>query len=597
MKLPQMAELAQTRQMVDTFKGYNHNLRIAENEFYDMKNLTSDYFPVLSPRAKRGKYNNATNANGLIAKESLCYVNGTKFYVNGNEVSGLTLTDSEKTLTSMGAYVIIMPDKKWVNTSTQSYGDIEAYFPAFLEPNPTYMKISNCKSDGTVLSGTIPASDTPNPSPEDKEYWIDTSMMPHTLKQWSAQLETWVAQTTTFVRIDATNIGKNFLGGDAVNVSLFGQYGRTDVTALNGSHILTARSNNYIVFTGIVDSVYEEEGDESNPVDISVNRRMPDMDFVIESGNRLWGCKYGTREGLPINEIYASKLGDFKNWNVFEGISTDSYVASVGTDGAFTGAYTFLGHPHFFKEDCVHKVYGNFPSNFQIQTTAIRGVEKGSDKSIALVNETLFYKGKSGIIAYDGSLPTDVSSAFGEVRYRDAVGGSHDNKYYVSMKDGNGVYSLFVLDVAKGLWHKEDNTRADAFCPLGSELYYIDHKSKQGTVTKSIKTMFGSGTQDMASVSWMAETGMIMIDRPDSKYVSAINVRMSLAVGSTVSLSIQYDSIGDFEQAFRYESTTLRSFSMPITPHRCDHIRIRIEGIGDAKIYSITSTIENGSDT
>ena len=56
-----------------------------------------------------------------------------------------------------------------------------------------------------------------------------------------------------------------------------------------------------------------------------------------------------------VNELYACKLGDFKNWNCFLGISTDSYVASVGTDGPWTGAVTYLGNPIFFKETCLHK--------------------------------------------------------------------------------------------------------------------------------------------------------------------------------------------------------------------------------------------------
>ena len=40
--------------------------------------------------------------------------------------------------------------------------------------------------------------------------------------------------------------------------------------------------------------------------------------------------------GEAVNEIYASKLGDFRNWRCFEGLSTDSYAAARGSDGAFT---------------------------------------------------------------------------------------------------------------------------------------------------------------------------------------------------------------------------------------------------------------------
>ena len=56
MKYPTLFTKENSRQMVDVFKGYNHNLRIGEGEFFDMKNMTSDYYPVLSPRKKRGVY-------------------------------------------------------------------------------------------------------------------------------------------------------------------------------------------------------------------------------------------------------------------------------------------------------------------------------------------------------------------------------------------------------------------------------------------------------------------------------------------------------------------------------------------------------------
>ena len=37
---------------------------------------------------------------------------------------------------------------------------------------------------------------------------------------------------------------------------------------------------------------------------------MPNMDFVIESENRLWGCRYGiANNGEVVNEIFA-KMGD-----------------------------------------------------------------------------------------------------------------------------------------------------------------------------------------------------------------------------------------------------------------------------------------------
>lgn len=585
MKYPTLSALSTSREMVDIFAGYNHNLRIGNGEFFDMKNLTSDTYPVLSPRRQRGEYALPSNPQGLIAKDSLCYVDGSDFVINKFHVAMGLSTDEDKcpkTLVSMGSYVIILEDKMWINTvkeddqSTFEFGYIET---SKTTPEGEAVSFTHCKLDGTEYEN-VKVSDTAPDDPQNEQYWIDTSSSPHVLKQYSTANAMWASVATTYIKISAAGLGKDFAEGDGVRIK--------DITVdelqdLNNTMIVWGRGDEYIIVTGILSKVRTQD------TPITVERRMPEMDFVIESNNRLWGCKYGfNSDGDVVNEIYASKLGDFKNWNCFAGISTDSYAASVGTDGQFTGAITHLGYPIFFKEGFMHKVYGNFPANFQIQTTPCRGVQKGSHKSLVAVNETLFYKSRSGVCAYDGSLPTEVSPALGDVSYSNAVAGSIGNKYYISMMDTSNIYHLFVFDTAKGMWHKEDNTRAKEFCNCRGDLYFIE-----GNIIKSV---LGSGTPYATPIEWMAETGIIGTDSPDKKYISRIDVRMSLTFGAKVYFYVEYDSEEGWEHLYTMAGTTLRSFAVPIRPKRCDHLRLRILGEGDAKIYSICKTIEQGSD-
>ena len=256
------------------------------------------------------------------------------------------------------------------------------------------------------------------------------------------------------------------------------------------------------------------------------------MDHVIECGNRLWGCRYGPAlNGKVVNEIYCSKLGDFKNWNCFMKISTDSWVGGVGTDGPFTGAVAHLGYPLFFKENHLHKVYISSGGAHQIADTACRGVQKGCSRSLAIVGETLYYKARSGICAYDGSLPAEISQAFGNEQYKNAVAGAHGNKYYVSMQDAAGMYHLFVYDASKGLWHREDDLQADCFCCCRDDLYGIE------SGTGRILTMLGSGEPETEPVQWMAESGMIGLAYPDMKYISRLILRsMTLPAGGRTCL-------------------------------------------------------------
>ena len=239
----------------------------------------------------------------------------------------------------------------------------------------------------------------------------------------------------------------------------------------------------------------------------------------------------------------------------------------------------------------MHKVYGNYPANYQIQTTTCRGVQKGSSKSLAIVNEVLYYKSRQAVCAYDGSLPTEISNQFGDEIYSDAVAGGHGNKYYISMKDTAGSYHLFVFDASKGMWHKEDNTRVHEFCSCMDELYYIDFNDPS-----FIRTIFGNGTIDSDPVEWMVETGVIGTDSPDKKYISRLTFRMALDIGTKVRIFAEYDSSGEWEHMVTMTGTNLRSFAVPVRPKRCDHMRLRIDGEGDAKIYSYAKSIEQGSD-
>lgn len=177
--------------------------------------------------------------------------------------------------------------------------------------------------------------------------------------------ESWSAVDGVCVEIRAAGIGEGFQAGDGVEID-----GCAD-ERMNGSFLLERAESGAIVVPGILTQTV------SQTETLTVSRSVPEMDYVIECGNRLWGCKYGLVDGETVNEIYASKLGDFKNWNCFAGLSTDSYAAARGSDGPFTGAADYLGSPIFFKEDCLERVYPSASGAHQIVTTRCSGVRPG----------------------------------------------------------------------------------------------------------------------------------------------------------------------------------------------------------------------------
>ena len=562
------------RETVSVFGGFNGNCRIGAGEFAAMENFCSDRYPLASTRGKRGLFAQPQNPQGLIARDALCWVDGSKFVVNGYPVE-LNLSqrpeDCPKRLVSMGAYVVIFPDKKYINTLDYAdSGNLEAEFTT-----SGTVTADPVTGQGEPLIPTYIQPEEPQ-SPENMALWLDTSQQPPALVQWSAGAGMWVSVEDAYVRLSAPGIGKAFRAGDGVGIQ-----GAPAGVAEQGVIALTG--DDFLVLPGLL------EGQVTQQTPITVSRTLPDMDYVIECGNRLWGCRYGpNRAGEIVNEIYASKLGDFKNWNCFQGTSTDSYVMSLGAEGRFTGAIQHLGYPLFFRENCLHKVYGNYPANFRLQTTPCRGVEQGSGESLAIVGEVLYYKSPAGVCAYDGALPVEVSRALGPMEYHGAAAGALRGKYYISMEDKAGDAHLFVFDTVRKLWHREDGTRARCFCPCREELFFLDEKG-------AIWGALGRGTQE-ADFPWLLETGDLVTEEPDSKYLSRLSLRLSLAPGAVLRLSVRYDEERVWQPLATLRGTPLGTVTVPVPVRRCDHLRLRLEGTGEMRLYDLSKTIQQGSD-
>lgn len=580
MRFPSLIPRPQTRETLDVFGGYNHNLRIGENEFYDMMNLTSRRFPLLSVRPPRQLYAQGKDVRGMIAKDSLCYIDGSVLMINGYRVELGLSEEGPKQLVSMGAYIIILPDRKYFNTADFSdHGPIEAEFTA-----QSPVTFTPCQIDGTEYTPDYIQPEQPAGA-ENMALWVDTSGSVHSLKQYSAAMDLWTGVETVYIKLSCSGMGKSFSQYDGITLTGLKDLENTQLQALEGSAVLYHREEDAVVVAGMLDSSV------TVTAPVTLSRKMPAMDFVLESDNRLWGCRYGLgNDGQVVNELYACVLGDFKNWNRFLGISTDSYYVSLGSDGPFTGAIAHAGHPLFFKENCLHKVYGQIPANFSVQTTPCRGVRKDCQQSLAIVNEILYYKSRHGVCAYDGSLPVEVSAALGDQSFGTAVAAAHGNKYYISMEHTDtGSYSLFVYDTARSLWHREDDLKVTHFCSCREQLY-------ASTEDGSILALLGTGEDYEKELPWMLETGILGGSLPDKKYLTRLSLRLSLEQGSRVDLYARYDSRGDWESLGHITGTELRSFTIPVRPRRCDHLQLRLEGVGDAALYSMTKTYSQGSD-
>ena len=335
---------------------------------------------------------------------------------------------------------------------------------------------------------------------------------------------------------------------------------RSDGTAMSGSP-----SSGYPQCIGRY-SIYTVLGS------LKLDRYCPDLDFVCEYNNRLWGCNSEN------NEIMASKLGDPTNWHYYQATSMDSFAASQGTDGKWTGCGVYSNHLMFFKENSIHKVYGSSPSTFQISTQKANGVKEGSDRSVAIIDDLVIYHSSVGWMAYTGDAPELISVKLGDVGYVNVAAGVEGKKYYCCGYDPSADrYDVLVFDTESGFWLREDNTHMTDFCNYQGLLMYIDDDT--GKIMR-----IGAGDEE--GIEWYAIFGEFDEIIEDKKVVSKLKARLTMSEGSTLNIYIKLDG-GTWEQVQHFEHDSNMALVVPIVPRRCDRYSVKLQGVGRCRIESL----------
>lgn len=512
------------------FGGLNRSKPDRDGGIWNMRNLCSDQYPLVKSRSRRHytQIFRLEKPNGIYGRDALFYVDGDSFYEGG--MWRCSVTDGPKIFAAIGTKIIIFPDKIIYDAADGNEYPMEAEYTAWCDIQ-----------DGTIWGEAAKAN-------------------------------------SIFCREDEW-ANRGFKAGDAVTIS-----GAATHPENNQTIIVREVDGQYLRFYENSFTI-DEGGDQER---LTVKRAVPDLDFIFENENRLWGCKGST--------IYCSKLGDPTNWNVFDGLSTDSWTAEVGSGGSFTGACSYLGYPMFFKEENIYKVYGEKVSAYQVMNTASMGVEKGSGKSLAIAGETLFYLSRAGFMAYTGGVPKNIHWPFGEERFKNAVGGSDGVKYYASVQTEDGSYALWVYDTRYGAWHREDETQAIGFA-WNEELYCLD---ADGTMWLSGDTRsIPEGATQEEPVEAMVEFGDFTGSgggQPNKKGTGKLQLRAELGEGAALRVEMRFDGGEWLQVASIQNSAGKRSYYLPIIPRRSDHYRIRISGTGDWTLNSLVREEYTGSE-
>lgn len=674
-KIPNANKLTKSYQI--NFGGLNHTLGAGDSEIYDMKNLSSDHYPVLSPREKRKTLRTLSSPQAMLCYgEHMAWVDGSEFYYDG-EIYG-TVTAGEKTMAVLTNRIIIMPDKKYFDIRTAGakghYSTLDALKAAVTNPNqgdvyiigtqepavgylmlyywngteftylgrsfgnveesytalvtfPRYGKLYGVKAEAnTIQSDNVDWSEffrvgdavtirgctrqTQNNKTAvireidggkmyfyENVFTLDAGEYKHVTTQILRREEYigvpqyyyFFAENKWFKfsvdEMEGAEYIEGFYGIDpgetlkygknsAGNWMLYWESGEYDVYGIPITETTDVPAN-----ADILDFI-KIDADTAEPNAITITREMPDMEYIFPGGNRLWGAKGDT--------IYGSKLGDPLNFNVFDGLATDSYSVELGTPGDVTGGIEYNGYPIFFKEDGIFKLYGDYPSNFQMYATMKQGVRKGCAKSLAIAGDILYYVSRYGVMAYSGGVPAWIGEPIGRALLK-AVGTSGGQKYYFSAYDGD-EWGLYVYDANRSMWHKEDDMHL-----LDADYYgAVIGLASDGRILSLSPEYSGSGTEE-ENVPWMVEFADMVFGSPNRKGIGKMQFRFGFEELGMVVISVKYDS-GEWDTVMTVNGGTKESRVVPLIPRRCDHFKVKLEGKSRVNLYGMTVHYYHGSE-
>ena len=605
--------LKNTRNMLRVFGGLNETYSCTEAEYSAGINFSARNFPALSTRLPRRKLREEAGLNGMYHLNGLLTVCGRDLVYTPDDRDEMEVTlkdaveNGRKTLVGIGTKILIFPDKLAFDTAGRKVSALGAVWSG----KNTSVEFAPCDAEGKVyeVSGCGPAEpDKPTDGQlflrvEDPEKpWSSES----TLEVYSEASGNWSAVVLDYCRISAKGVGTDFAAEDTVTLTgsaaeQAGQWNELDGDRIvydAGADALRVKADpggewfyGRLTRTGAAVRWVSLDGSVSREFVsaevVELERRVPDMDYLTECDNRVWGCS--NKE----NVIYACKLGDPTNWFSYRGIAADSYAVTVGSDGAFTGAATCMGYALFFKENTLHKLYGSKPSDFQLSSLRCRGVAKGAARSLCVINETLYYLSPDGVMAWDGSIPTKVSTALDPARLRNvksALGGALDGRYYLHLVRGSGeaqAVRLLVYDTERGLWQEEDVCSYE-MAGSGGQLYLWDGKAIWAAdADREENWQQAGGIED--GVSFELVSGNIGLDSPEELYLSRLTLRLEAEVKSRIEVAVSYDS-GAWETLAQLTADGRRCFDIPFVPRRCGSLRFRLKGRGQLTLRSLTRT-------
>lgn len=610
MVLANRTKIANSRSLTRAFGGLNETYACTEAEYSAGVNFSTRDFPALSTRTPRRKLREVKELNGMYHLNGLLTVCGRDLIYKPDDPEEEMIRcenaveDSAKMLVGIGTKILIFPDKLAFDTAQGGVTPLGAKWTATGQS----VQFAPCDAEGKIYQVERFGTQEPE-EPADGQIFLKVEDEAHpwsadgVLEVYSAASGNWTSIPLEYCKITAAGMKDLFAQWDTVTLQGTAAQRAGQWDGLDGDHVVYEVGENWLrvqadrggeyfygtlVQTGDATQWTSLDGKTSRSISadgmVTIERRVPDLDYLTECDNRVWGCS--SKE----NVIYACKLGDPTNWFSYRGIAADSYAVTVGSDGVFTGAATCMGYALFFKENTLHKLYGAKPSDFQLTSLRCRGVAKNAARSLCVLNETLYYLSPDGVMAWDGSIPVKVSGALDSARLanvKSAVGGALDGRYYLHVSREEA--RLLVYDTEKRLWSEED-VCSYQMASTGGQLYLWDGQALW-VADPSRESDWQTADGVETAIPFELTTGDIGLDGAEQRYFSRLTLRLDAACTSTMELAVSYDG-GEWEKIAELTvSGGRRSIDIPFVPRRCSTLRLRLRGNGQITLRALIKTM------
>lgn len=430
------------------FQGINQNKVTNDNELVKSVNMCSKDYPVLSVAKSFENYiTTDNNINGALSYNGLFYTafceSENKLYAHhkdNNVLISENATDGKRFFAGMSDNILIMPDKILYQVSSKTAKPL-----THTQSFDIDCAIDRANTEMPGISSTVPKGVAVITSS-----YIDSNLL--TYGVYSSYMfcpENIKENEFVFVKmkITTTDTQKDKQYADLISTLEKGIF--IKVTRLASYEHYTLNGNitqvSTIHFEGAVNI---DDNDKMYVTDITIEKRIPDFSHICTYGNRMWGVEN--------NSIRCSLLGDCTVWEDFSAdafgtLPSSCFSLEVDSGGEFTAICEYNGNIVAFKENCIHKIYGNQPENYTLHTQSVKGVEKGAHNTLININGILYYKGIDGFYKYSGGVPVCISQKI-DNSYKAICSATDGNNYY-TIVERDGKKEILTYDTTHEIWH------------------------------------------------------------------------------------------------------------------------------------------------